>query len=80
MVKIDNFSEFCLSTFMNSKSPVNCFVRNHHYFEKFEEEKNWDAPEKLLIGLCTIAPSSDQSLLTIHLPFEVILRRFEVVF
>ena len=37
-------------------------------------------PTRFTIGFMYIAPSSDYSLLTIKLPFKVILRRFEVVF
>ena len=35
---------------------------------------------ELYDSLCTDAPSSDHSLLTLNLPCEVIVRKFEVVF
>ena len=63
---------------MNSQSLVNCFVWNHQYFE--QKKIIGEAPDDM-IALCTcIAPSSNCSLLTLNLPFEVILRRFVVVF
>ena len=58
---------------MNSKSLVNCFVWNH--FEKFErKEKSW-GPQELCHRFMYIhvAPSRDCSLLTLNLPFKVIL-------
>ena len=62
---------FCLSSFMNSKGFVTCFVWNHKYYEKF-------APPKM--GGCLwefyhtcrfiyISPSSDHLLLTLNLIF-----------
>ena len=48
---------------MNSKSPGNCFVSNHQYFEKFEEEKNYQDPQEFYYRFMYIhvAPSSDLS-------------------
>ena len=44
---------FCF--LMNFKSLVNFLVRNHQYFEKFEEKekKIGMPPENFTIGLCT---------------------------
>ena len=59
-----------------SKTLVNCFVWNHQYFEKLAPKKSpWEFYHRFMY----IAPSSDHSLLTLNLPFKVILRRFEVV-
>ena len=42
---------------MNSKSPVNCFVSNHQYFEKFvQPPKKIPPPSNFTIGLCTYLP------------------------
>ena len=34
--------------FMNSKSPVNCFVWNHQFFEKFAFLNIFGKPQKIL--------------------------------
>ena len=65
---------------MNSKSLVNCFVWNHQYFEKFAHTRQILRGGAFYHRFMFIAPSSDHSLLTLNLPFKVILRRFEVVF
>ena len=72
---------FVFIEFYDSKSPMNCFVRNHQYFEIFAPPppKKRDAPENFYQSFMYIAPSSDCSLLTPNLPFKVILRKFEVV-
>ena len=67
-----------INSFMNSESLGN-FVWNHQYFEKFPKNKNF------LVGghftsFMYIAPSSDHSLMTLNLPFMVLIRRCEVVF
>ena len=59
------------------KSLGNCFVWNHQYYEKFAPPPpHWEFYHRFMY----LAPSSDCSLLTLSLPFKVILRRFEVVF
>ena len=52
------------------------FVWNHYFFEKENNFRN--APENFTMFM-HIAPSSDHSLLTLNLPFNVILRKFEIV-
>ena len=67
---------------MISKIIVNYFVWNHWYFEKFDQK--WGGGgggwREIYYKFMYIAPSSDWSLLTLDLPFKVILRRFKVVF
>ena len=66
---------------MNSESPVNGFVWNHQYLEKFVLNIFLaGCPEEFNHRFMYIAPSSDCSLVTPHLPFKVILQRFKVVF
>ena len=61
---------FVYGVFMNSKSPVNCFVWNHQYFEKFAKNQYFrDAPENVIYDrFVYIAPSS-YSLLIPNVPF-----------
>ena len=66
---------------MNSNSPVNCFVQNHQYFEKFAKNNKFGGcPRKFYHSFMYRALSCDHSCLTLILPFNVILRGFEVVF
>ena len=69
-----------INSFMNSKSLVNGFVLNHQYFEKFAKNNNFRGTQEFSNRIICIALSSDCSLLTLNLPFKVILSRFEVVF
>ena len=66
---------------MNSKSLVNCFVRNHQ-FEKCarKEQIISGCPQECYHRFMYIAPSIGRSLLNINVPFKLILRMFEVVF
>ena len=56
---------------MDSKSLVDCFVRNHQYFEIFGEKKRgkMGCLREFYHRFMYIAPSSDCSLLTFSLPF-----------
>ena len=71
---------------MKSKSIVNCCVRYHQYFEKFFFFFFWGVslglwgPPRIYHRFMYKAHTGDHSLLTLNLPFKVILRRFEVVF
>ena len=64
---------------MNSKSIASCFVWNHQHFEKLAKlnifRDAWENDHSFMYK----APSSDHSLLTLILPFKVLLRKFEVV-
>ena len=73
---------FCLQNFKSSKSQVVNFVWNQ-YFEKFAKKNFRPPPPKKKIfynRFRYMAPSSDHPLLTLKLPFKVILRRFQAVF
>ena len=61
---------------MSSKRLLSCFVQTHLYLEGFLE-----GLRKFYYRFMYMAPSSaSRSLLTPNLPFEVILRRFEIAF
>ena len=66
--------------FMNSESLVNFSVWNHQYFEDFAQRNFGPYPREFYHRFMYIAPSSHHSLLTLNLPFKVILRRSAVVF
>ena len=75
---------FCLQSFMNSKSPVNCFVWNHQYFEKIEKYNIFvmppPPPPQFYHRFMYIHTSSGESLPHINWLFKWIVRRFEVDF
>ena len=68
---------------MNSKILVNCFISNYQCFEKcaLKNIKKWGGgggSQEFYHRFMYKALSSDSSLLTLNLPFKVILRRFDV--
>ena len=62
---------FVHRVFLNSKSLMSYFVWNHQHVEKFENNSQFflGCPQELDHRFMYIAPSSDNSLLTLILPF-----------
>ena len=64
-------------SFMNSKSLVSFVSSETIKFAKIFSFAPPPPPPRTLPQVMYIAPSNDQSLLTLNLPFKVILWRFE---
>ena len=96
LVKLYNISQMgfvntYMYKFMNSKSLVNCFVWNHQHFEKFAKTLLFffffffGGGTIFTIGyefyVHHVPPCNDCSLLTLNLPFNLILKRqtFDII-